>query len=365
MKIAVVGGGIFGTTAAIKLAQAGHEVELFEKNEELLSAASGINQYRLHRGYHYPRSKNTAMSSKRSESSFRSEYGGAVQDENEHYYVLAKEKSLVSREEFLAFCRECELEHEETELSHVHSHMADVIIKGRESLLDPLKLREIIKQKIAEHDIKLFLNQAFSHKQINDYELVVNCTYANLNELLEGSPEVRRQYQFELCEKPVLKLPESFKNKSIVVLDGPFFCIDPYSDTGYHVMGNVVHAIHASNVGLYPEIPVEFLPLLNRGIVLNPPITNIEKFMEMAVEFMPELKDAKHIGSMYTIRTVLPNVEHTDERPTLVSKLSDKIIQVFSGKIGNCVEAANEVVHLADSSPATPEAAHLKIELKV
>ena len=54
----------------------------------------------------------------------------------------------------------------------------------------------------------------------------------------------------------------------------------------------------------------------------------------------------EHIGSMYTIRTVLPNVEKTDTRPTLVNKINDNIITVFSGKIGNCIEAANQVESL-------------------
>src|SRR3990167_7530101 len=275
MKIAVVGGGIFGTTIAIKLAQNGFDTELYEKNGELLSAASGINQYRLHRGYHYPRSKETALSSKHSEDSFRQEYGEAVLDHNEHYYVLAKSGSLTSGEDFLAFCRECELEHEKVELEHVHPHMVDVAIRGRESILDPLKLREIVKRKIEEEQVKVLLNRSFEHDDIDKYDMVVNATYANSNWLLEKHPKAMRNYQFELCEKPVLKLPKKFKNKSIVVLDGPFFCIDPYSDTGYHVMGNVVHAIHATNTGLHPEIPEKFLPLINRGVVKNPHTTNI------------------------------------------------------------------------------------------
>ena len=133
---------------------------------------------------------------------------------------------------------------------------------------------------------------------------------------------------------------------SIVVMDGPFFCIDPYSTTDLHVMGNVVHAIHATNVGYFPEIPNEYKFLLNKGIVKSPNVTKIDKFLEMAAIFMPDMKDAEYIGSMFTIRTVLPNVDATDERPTLVSKINNKIINVFSGKIGNSVEAAKEVVKM-------------------
>src|SRR6266404_5488815 len=77
-RIAVVGGGIFGTTAAIHLARAGHNVELFEQGPTLLGGASHKNQYRLHRGYHYPRSKETAISCRDDVVSFNDEYQKAV-----------------------------------------------------------------------------------------------------------------------------------------------------------------------------------------------------------------------------------------------------------------------------------------------
>ncbi len=346
-KIAVVGAGIFGVSVAVRLARNGYKVDLYEANSDILQAASGINQYRLHRGYHYPRSKPTALSAKYSEDSFREEYGEAVREENEHYYAIAKTDSKVTGKQFIDFCKECELEHEEVKLDeHLHPAHIDVTIKGSESLMDPIKLREIAKKKIKREGINLILNTTFKPEQIDKYGMVVNCTYANANFILEKYPEARREYQFEVCEKPILRLPDKYKGKSIVVMDGPFFCIDPYGETGLHVMGNVVHAIHATNVGFFPIVPENIKPLLNKGIIKNPPITNIKAFLKVAEKFMPDLKNAEHIGSMYTVRTVLPNVDSTDERPTLVSKIGDKIIHVFSGKIGNCVEAAEEVLKL-------------------
>ena len=44
---AVVGGGIYGTTAASSMAYAGFSVHLYEAKDELFAAASGINQYRV------------------------------------------------------------------------------------------------------------------------------------------------------------------------------------------------------------------------------------------------------------------------------------------------------------------------------
>ena len=47
---------------------------------------------------------------------------------------------------------------------------------------------------------------------------------------------------------------------------------------------------------------------------------------------------------MFTFRTVLPNKDNDDARPTLVEKIDDKMFNLFSGKIGTCVDAAKEVM---------------------
>lgn len=346
MKIAVIGAGIFGSTIAIKLAENSFEVDLYEKENDILQAASGINQYRLHRGYHYPRSIETGESSRKAYPLFRQEYEEAVIEKNNHYYCIPKKDSKVSGKDYLKFCKQSGLSYTQTSLMHLNHDLIDLVIKGEETLVDPIKLKQIVKERIIKKKVNFIPNYSFSVKDVDRYGMVVNSTYANLNWILDKYPEAKREYQFEVCEKPILKLPQGFKGVSAVIMDGPFFCIDPYSDTEYHVMGNVIHAIHMTNTGLFPKIPDHIAPYLNKGVVKNPVHSRIEKFLESAVVFMPEIKNAEHVGSMFTVRTVLPRVDHTDERPTIVSRLNNKIINVFSGKLGNCVQAAHKVVEL-------------------
>jgi hypothetical protein len=347
MKIAVVGAGIFGSTIAIALAKKGYDVELFEKESDIMQAASGINQFRLHRGYHYPRSASTAISSRDGEASFREEYGEAVIDDNEHYYCIASAKSKTSKEQFIDFCKKCNLEYSIVELPHADSKAHELAVKVKESLIDYPLLKSIVWGKLIKNKVKTYFNKIFS-LDTSDHDLVVNCTYANLNSLYEDTVHPQKEYQFEVCEKPLIKLPKEFYRKSIVILDGPFFCIDPYGRTDMHLMGNVVHAIHATNTGIKPNIPESIRSVLNKGIIKNPQVTNFKKFIESAIEIMPEMKRAEHIGSMYTVRTVLPNTDKTDERPTVVSRVNDRVIHVFSGKIGNCVDASRQVIALIE-----------------
>ena len=270
MKIAVVGGGLFGVTAATRLAQAGYAVDLFEKSHDILQAASGINQYRIHRGYHYPRSSDTILSSLRTESVFRKEFKDAIIEDSQHYYCIPKEGSYVNAEEYKTMCVKHGLEFNEDQHNMFdHNHVA-LSVRVKEHLVDPDKLREICWKKLKDADVVVRLNIEATKERLASYEKIIIAAYAHTNSILEHiAPEAQQDYQFKIAEKPVLRLPESLHHKSIVVADGPFWCLDRFGDTGLYVMGNVVHSVHHQNIGKHPEIPEHLKPLLNRGIVIR------------------------------------------------------------------------------------------------
>ena len=348
MRIAIVGGGIFGITASIILAK-NHQVELFEKNNELLQSASGSNQYRIHRGYHYPRSPDTVNDIIESESSFKEIFSDAMLTDFEHYYCIAKENSLTSAKQFLDFCNKFQLEYTPSQLQFMNKDSIEMCIRVKESVYDPEKLKQLCWKKLKDQNVKTHLGNKVNDNLFEKFDRVVICTYAGINQLLKQYPTQQNEYQFELCEKPVVKLPESFKNKSVVIMDGPFMCIDPLGNTGLHLLCNVVHEIHQTNIGKYPSINKKFVDLIDKGIVKNPSQTNFPKFIESTIDFIPEITKAKHVGSMFTYRAVPPRVEETDARPTIVKEINNKIVTIFSGKITTCVEAARKVEKIFDS----------------
>jgi len=335
-KCAVIGGGIYGVTVATKLKVSGYDVDLYEKYDDILRGASGINQYRLHRGYHYPRSFDTVQSCKKNEDSFIKYYNQSiVNGDIEHYYAIASEESLITPKQYLTTLDKAGLE-----WVIVNSlPNCDLTVRVDEKLYDSDVLRGICKKRLYGNGINIHLSKEVS--KLTGYEHVVYSTYSSLNDFTDK----KINYQFELCEKPVLKLPKKYKGKSIVIMDGPFMCFDPYSDTDYHLAGNVVHAIHSSNIGEKPSVPAVYQKYLDNGIVKKPKYTNIDRFIESAKKFFPEIEKSEHIGSMYTIRTVLPHKDETDERPTIVTRQGDDYI-LFSSKVGNCVNAASEVISM-------------------
>jgi len=338
-KVLVVGGGIFGTTSAINLSTNGYNVTLHEELDDIMKCASNINQYRLHKGYHYPRSKDTAKECLVGIKSFKRKYEESVVNGNiNHQYAISKRDSLVSSDDYIQFLNEMELFYNEVDILKGTQLTVDV----DEELFDSDKLRTMIRSRLVTSGVNVNFNKKTIKDDFNDYDFVVISTYSKINELLD-SP---RQYQYEVIEKPVVKLPKTYENKSIVVMDGPFMCLDPFKD-GLHVLGHVEHAIHSTNIGEYPMVlDKTILKYINNGIIKNPKITKINKFKEAGMEFFEDFDKLEHIGSMFTIRTVLSYRDYDDARPTLVNKEGDKVFSIFSGKIGTCVEASNQLVNM-------------------
>ena len=220
-KALVVGGGIFGTTAAVALANNGYQVELHEELEDVMMAASDINQYRLHKGYHYPRSKETAQECLKGLYTFKRKYEHSVVNGNiEHYYAIASKESMTTPSQYLEFLDEMDLPYKKVD----PLPNTDITLKVEEELFDNYKLYEAVRSKLWSSGVEVIKNKKTTKDDFRGYDVVVVATYAKLNQLLED----KKEYQFEVCEKPVVRLPREYQGKSIVIMDGPFMCLDPY-----------------------------------------------------------------------------------------------------------------------------------------
>src|SRR5262249_52547420 len=149
-----------------------------------------------------------------------------------------------------------------------------------------------------------------------------------------GQPSAR-SLRFEVCETALIRLGQHMTKLSFVIMDGPFVSLDPVGDA--HMLYDVTHSVHASNIGLAPEIPDHLAPLVDRGVV-HTPHTRVEAMLQTARRFLRGMGMPEYRGSMFTVRAVLPDVDSTDERPTLVER-DGRIITVLSGKMCSAVWA--------------------------
>lgn len=342
-RIAVVGGGMFGVASALELDEAGFNVHLFEKRSDILKGASGSNHWRLHRGYHYPQSDKTAESAYKTEPLFRKRFEDTVITERNHYYAVAKE-SWVSYEDYLSFLDFHGLEYEEKNLDLVNDKKVEGTLLVNENHVCPEKLRKVCWEQLEDSEVTLHLNTTISDiLSLKSYDYKIIATYASSNTLLPNDHPLRRKYRFEVCEVPLITLPENHTNNNIIVVYGPFMSVDHWGSTEKFVMGDYHHMRHHTNVGYKPEIPEKYEQLINDGIVNAPDVTNFESFKNHGKQFIPGVSSANHVGSLFTIRTVLPEASETDARPTKIRQ-SDDVISIFGGKLVTSVQTAKDLV---------------------
>jgi L-2-hydroxyglutarate oxidase LhgO len=77
MKIAVIGGGVFGAMTAARLVEVGETVSLFERLPALMQGTTSVAN-RLHQGFHYPRDDETARQCMRGYEIFKETFAAAI-----------------------------------------------------------------------------------------------------------------------------------------------------------------------------------------------------------------------------------------------------------------------------------------------
>lgn len=332
---AVLGGGIYGCVSAVALANKGYAVDLYEKNVDILSAATFTNQYRVHLGFHYPRSFETRQECIDADVFFRKEFGQTLDMKSQHFYAVSAKGSKVTREEFLEAMDESGLAYELVE----PLDNCSLTLLSQEVSVDPHKLRQTLRKRLFGCGVTVHLGTKASKGLLGSYGVVVNATYKNLNEFTDEASE----FKFQLVEKIAVKLPTSWKNFSLVVMDGDFFSIDPFPGKDYHVVGAVKEANHEIHVGenFTPSMSPWNLDL--GELDPNPVHTKKDQIMELMkkyLDFEPE-----YVGSYFVTKTLKSNVEATDERKhVLAQNPGQTIFHVLGGKLSAATLASREII---------------------
>jgi len=342
MKIAIIGSGYFGSTIALILSKK-HNVDLYEKEKDILNGASKVNQFRFHLGFHYPRSPKTINEINLSQKLFKRFFSNKVFGNTKNYYAIANENSKTSFLKYLKFLKKFKLNHQIIK-KNKYKKISNLILT-KEKILNYFIIKKILKKKLGESNVNLLLKKKFNKKYLNLYDKIIVCGYSQNNKILKelGFGKNINQYRYELIEKIIIKLPKQYKNKSYVVMDGNFVCVDPYLGTKYHLLSDVKF----SKIEIIKKKSLDFrsnkIKYVNNKINNNIKNSNFKKFIHNSSKYLPFLNDAKYIGSFFTIRTLKQNVEKTDERTGEIQIINDKIISIFSSKWNTCIYVAKKL----------------------
>ena len=345
-KIAVIGAGFFGSVSAIMLSKY-YKVDLFEKNSQILCGASRANQFRFHLGYHYPRSKKTVDEIKLHFKEFYNYFGKNVFGTTNNYYGIAKINSKTNFKEYLHFLKKNKLKYKQiNSIGFNEKQIAGQLI-SYEKNLNYFKIKKIIENKLKNKNINLYLKKEFKKKNINEYDKIIVACYDQNNTILKKlGCVIKKKFRYELVEKIIIKLPKKYRNKSYMVLDGNFVCLDPYLGTKFHLLSDVKNSKLEITKNKYPNFKHLNKKFLNKEIIKFSKFFNFKKFIKNSSKYLPFLDEAKYYGSFYVTRAIKKDKEKTDERLNEISLYGDKFISIFSGKWNTCIGVAKNITHM-------------------
>jgi len=347
MDAVIIGGGFFGLYLAEQLAIKGCSVTVLEKESELMSRASYVNQARVHNGYHYPRSSLTAVRSQASFPRFVDDFRDAIKSDYESYYMIGNQFSKVSSKQFEVFCQRvgipCEIAPARIR-NIVNPRMIEACYATTEFAFDSYKLQQIIVKRAESAGVKIILSANVTNvsevepgclmvryeesgvlKSIEGRH-VFNCTYADINKVLKGSSVDLTPMKYERVEMCLVKPPVEIADSSITVMCGPFFSIMPFPSTPWHSFSHVRYTPHLSWSDKQ-ELSME-----------KEPLESAWKYMKLdAARFIPILSECQYQGSIWETKTILPSSEKSDSRPILFLNNHgfDGFHTVMGGKIDN------------------------------
>lgn len=329
-RICIIGAGWYGCHIGYKLIKHGHDVTIFEKNKNIFEGSSGFNQYRLHTGFHYPRSDITIKETKSNYKRFIKEYKNYFFIPAKNIYCIAQKKSLIDFNTYLKILKSHKLLYKKTKEDSLKN--IEGSINTKEGVLLNKKIVIFYKNVLKK---QLVLNKKIrSTDNLKEkYDYIIDCTNNTLNQ------NKNSKIKFILTISLIYQAKKNKKTFPITVMDGKLPSLYPYSD-----MKNLYTLTHSKYTHIKKFSKFIDLKKYEKLINLNQ-INKIKTKMEKSFKnfYFNFNKDFIYIDYFLSYK-VIPS-ESSDKRPLFIKK-NDNVISLFSAKIANIFTAEDYVIKL-------------------
>ena len=388
-RAVVIGGGFFGCATAMHLAQKGWHVDLLEQGSALMQRASRVNQARLHNGYHYPRSFQTAIRSRANLPQFCELYPDAVFSEFRPLYAIARHDSKVSARGFAHFCKASgiPLQRAAVDDRRLFDHrLIEEVFEAVEPAFDTRALlahalRTMPALGIQTHlqaEVIAVTRAATAAQGLRvqtqaggDFAApwVFNCTYAALNHVSGRNGPPPMSLQHKISEVLLVKPPTELAGRGITLMDGDFFSVMPFPSRGLHTLTHVRHTHHLSWVeNSHSAQPVNPLRVLEKYLQGHPqkhpqghPREHPQAHPQIAAgrsrgpwmvrdaqRFVPCMQDIEVVESLFEVKTLMTKTAVDDARPILFHRdaAMPGLVSIMGGKIDNIFDVLTYIDQL-------------------
>lgn len=326
-KTLIIGAGLFGCAIGYELDNVGYDVTIIEKNSDIMLEASKLNHNRVHFGYHYPRSLETAKQSLDGLEYFTKHYIKSIVSGFPNYYMVANKNSNVNEKQYLNFCESLNINHEYNNYPSnklINKDLISFSVKVYEPVYDYQSLKRQVKNKISK------LNLKFNTEIVDfdKYDKIINTSYSNINVVnkILGVPQLNLRFQdvvipiFEMDSEPF----------GLTVMDGPFCSVLPKGREKnkfllYNPKYSVLRESDENN--------------------FNGDDFDIDVIYKKSEKYFPFLSNVKPNGYWRTIRALPKNNDDSRISEIFINDNSN-VVSVLSGKITTCHKIGLELVKL-------------------
>lgn len=353
----IVGGGFFGCSIARYLAPRMKAVTVIEQEDELFRHASWTNQARIHNGYHYPRSLQTAYRSRANFQSFVQEFPECVVSNFTKLYAIGRRQSKVSARGFERFCgiigAPCKPAREE------HARLFDprlieAVYEVTEYAFDAGILRDTLRRMLDGAGVEVRLSTRVDRVETSgplsrvflsdgselETRYLFNCTYAGLKHIPGLSSHCHTPLKQEITEMALIEPPEELRGLGVTVMCGPFFSTMPFPPRGLHTLSHVRYTPHYSWVDNGADSPDPYAVM-----AAWPRPSKSLHMLKDAQRYLPALAGARIVDSLFEVKTLLVRNEIDDGRPILMerSESANTVYSIMGGKIDNIYDVIHRL----------------------
>ena len=228
MRLAIIGAGFYGTFLSYKIKKKfpKFKIYLIEKEGKILTKSSINNQYRLHQGFHYPRSINTINQTKFGYQKFCNEFKKFLFFPKNNIYLIHK-NSTVNFKKYVSVFKKNKINFKIIKPEIFKKYLTNPKdyeggVKVKEGVIKLEKLYFFLKNFIKKSkNINLKLNHEvtkidkkngniyFKNKQfLKNFDLIINTSYIDLNISLSKKFKVK----FELAS--IIKIHNNYYSNS-------------------------------------------------------------------------------------------------------------------------------------------------------
>lgn len=374
----IIGGGFYGAAIAVYLAkQRGlKRIVLIERESALLMRASYNNQARVHNGYHYPRSFTTAYRSRVNLPKFVRDWPHAVKQDFIKLYAISRRNSKVTAKQFERFCQQigADIKPADPMLRDLFEpRLIEDVYLVEEYAFNTTQLANWAERELKENGVQIhyqtrataiskgdraplqvIIERKHGEQEVLTSRYVFNCTYSGLNQFKGDFPGVNTGLKQEITEMALMQMPLSLDGLGVTVMDGPFFSMMPFPARGLHTLSHVRYTPHLSWSDQEGIDPYEKLRHYERD-------TRVDRMLRDVGRYVPEVLKAKHVDSLFEVKTVLVKNEGDDGRPILFEKHAELpgCYSVLGGKIDNIYDAletleAENIISISDQEKSKP-----------